>query len=462
MSPSDPSRPSSSQAGQQPPLIRCRPPGPLSLTFAARLEAVESPAFGARRQSRADVAGAEMSPIVYASGEGSNLTDVDGNRYVDLAAGFGALLLGYAPAKVTRALQLQADRLWMALGDLYPSDTKVMLVEKLAALYPQKGARVLLGQSGSDAISAALKTAKLATGKPGVIAFEGAYHGLNYGPLAACGLKKSWREAFADQLNPHVSFVPYPRAPGDLDRVLSQAEKALDECNAGAVLVEPILGRGGCVVPPPACLRELAVLARKAEALLIADEIWTGLGRCGDWLASTAMGAQPDLICFGKGLGGGLPISACIGSDAIMQSWRRDPGDEVVHTATFHGAPLACATAIATLDALAADNLAARARAVGDQARQSLANALESVPGVGEVRGVGLMIGVELRSPSVSLAVQRALLEAGYVVTLGGFLGEVLIATPALTIDARLFDGFTAALCGLLEGRPSAGERHES
>jgi 4-aminobutyrate aminotransferase/(S)-3-amino-2-methylpropionate transaminase len=437
-----------------PPLIRCRPPGPLSLSFAARLEAAESPAFGARRKSRADVAGAEMSPIVYASGEGSNLTDVDGNRYVDLAAGFGALLLGHSPPKVARALEVQADRLWMALGDLYPSDTKVALVEKLAALYPDKGARVLLGQSGSDAISAALKTAKLATRKPGVIAFEGAYHGLNYGPLAACGLKKSWRDAFADQMNPHVTFIPYPRAVGDLDRVLSHADKALDAGNIGAVLVEPILGRGGCVVPPPHFLRELGELAQKAEALVIADEIWTGLGRSGDWLASTAMGARPDLICFGKGLGGGLPISACIGPDAIMQSWRREPGDEVVHTATFHGAPLACATAIATLDVLAAEGLATRARKVGDHARQTLGSALASVPGVREVRGSGLMIGIDLGSASVSLALQRALLEAGYIVTLGGFLGEVLIVTPALTIAEDLLDGFTAVLRSLLEGAP--------
>jgi 4-aminobutyrate aminotransferase-like enzyme len=456
MPPSD-SRPLSSESGKSAPLIRCRPPGPLSLSYAARLEAAESPAFGARRKARAEVAGAEMSPIVYATGEGSNLIDVDGNRYVDLAAGFGALLLGHAPAKVARALEMQVDRLWMALGDLYASDVKVTLVEKVAALYPQKGARALLGQSGSDAIAAALKTAKLATGRPGVIAFEGAYHGLGYGPLAVCGLKKSWREAFADQLNPHVSFVPYPRVPRDLDFVLSQVEKALDEGNVGAALVEPVLGRGGCVVPPPTFLRELAALTKKAEALLIADEIWTGLGRSGDWLASTAMGALPDLVCLGKGLGGGLPISACIGPDAIMQSWRRDAGEEVVHTATFHGAPLACATAVATLDVLAADGLAERARAVGDKARQALTNALAPVPGVGEVRGAGLMIGVELRSASVALAVQRALLEAGYIVTLGGLAGEVLIVTPALTIAEGLLEGFTAALRGLLEGPPAIG-----
>jgi 4-aminobutyrate aminotransferase / (S)-3-amino-2-methylpropionate transaminase / 5-aminovalerate transaminase len=444
------------EPGQAPPLIRCRPPGPLSLGFSARLEAAESPAFGARRKSRAEVAGAEMAPIVYASAEGSNVVDVDGNRYVDLAAGFGALLLGHAPPQVTRALAMQAARLWMALGDLYPSDVKVALVEKVAALYPEKGARAILGQSGSDAVTAALKTAKLATRKPGVVAFEGAYHGLGYGPLAACGLKKSWRTAFSDQLNPHVTFVPYPRATRDLDPTLSRVKKSLEEENIGAVLVEPILGRGGCVVPPPAFLGELAALTKRAGALLVADEIWTGLGRSGDSLASTAMGAVPDLICLGKGLGGGLPIAACVGPDAIMQSWRRDPNEEVVHTATFHGAPLACATAIANLDVLTADRLAERAREVGERARLVLTNALASVPGMGEVRGRGLMMGIELGSASVALAVQRSLLEAGYIVTLGGMASEVLIVTPALTIAESLLDGFAVALRGLLEGAKGA------
>jgi 4-aminobutyrate aminotransferase / (S)-3-amino-2-methylpropionate transaminase / 5-aminovalerate transaminase len=446
--------PDRSEPGQHPPLMRCRPPGPMSASFAARLEAAESPAFGARRKARAEVAGAEMAPVVYAAGDGSNVLDVDGNRYVDLAAGFGALLLGHSPVKVARALDVQSDRLWMALGDLYPSDVKVTLVEKLSALYPAHGARVLLGQSGSDAVAAALKTAKLATNKPGVIAFQGAYHGLGYGPLAACGLKASFREAFSDQLNPHVAFVRYPREPSDLDEVLSEIVSALDRGNVGAVLVEPILGRGGVVVPPPSFLAELAAVTRKAEALLIADEIWTGLGRSGDVLASTGMGVLPDLVCLGKGLGGGLPVSACIGPDAIMQAWRREGGAEVVHTATFHGAPLACATAVATLDLLMADGLPARARAVGDRARRILAEVLRSVPGVGAVRGAGLIIGVELRSPHVALAVQRSLLEAGYIVTLGGLANEVLILTPALNIAEPLLDGFAVALRGLLEGGP--------
>jgi 4-aminobutyrate aminotransferase/(S)-3-amino-2-methylpropionate transaminase len=446
--------PLTTDSGASPPAIRVRPPGPMSAAWSARLERSESPAFGARRLARAEVAGTDMGPVVYASGIGSNVVDVDGNRYVDLAAGFGSLLLGHGAPRAARALQLQADRLWMALGDLYPSDAKIALTEKIADLYPAKGARVLLGQSGSDAVLAAIKTAKLATGKPGILAFEGGYHGLGYGPLAACGLRQSWREAFADQENPHVTFARYPRSEGELDASLSQVKSALAEGTTGAVLVEPILGRGGVVVPPVQFLVELRSLTRRAGALLVADEIWTGLGRSGHWLTAQAAGVLPDLICLGKGLGGGLPISACVGADEVMQSWRREPAEEVVHTATFHGAPLACATAIATLEALRVARLPERAAEVGARFKSALAKALREVPGVGEIRGQGLMIGVLLGSGRTALAVQRSLLEAGYLVTLGGMSSEVLVLTPALTISEDLLDGFVVTLRGLLEGGP--------
>jgi len=396
-----------------------------------------------------------MAPVVYASGSGSNVIDVDGNRYVDLAAGFGALLLGHRPARIARALSLQADRLWLALGDLYASDAKIALTERVAQLYPTRDARALLGQSGSDAVAAALKTAKLATGKPGVLAFEGAYHGLGYGPLAACGLRASWREAFADQLNPHVVFAPYPRSPDELDASLSAVKNSLGAGDIGAVLFEPVLGRGGCVIPPPGFLSELRGLSRRTGALLIADEVWTGLGRSGHWVASTAAGVLPDMVCFGKGLGGGLPISACIGPDEIMQAWRREPSREVVHTATFHGAPLACATAIAMLDALRSEKLDRRASEVGERMRQGLTDALQTVPGVGAIRGAGLMVGIPVGSAPTALAIQRSLLQAGYIVTLGGVSNEVIILTPALNVAENLLQGFTTTLRGLLEGQPS-------
>jgi 4-aminobutyrate aminotransferase/(S)-3-amino-2-methylpropionate transaminase len=442
--------------GEGPPVVRVRPPGPMSLAWAERLERTECPAFGARRRARAEAAGTEMAPIVYASAIGCNVVDVDGNRYVDLSAGFGALLLGHGHPRAALAAAAQADRLWLALGDMYPSDTKIALTEKLAELYPTQGARVLFGQSGSDAVTAALKTAKLATGKPGIVAFEGGYHGLGYGPLAACGLRASWRQAFADQLNPQVAFVPYPSSVSTLDASLSLVKKELGRGDIGAILVEPVLGRGGCVVPPPNFLAELGELSRAAKALLIADEVWTGLGRTGHMLASVASGALPDLVCLGKGLGGGLPISACLGPDEIMQAWRREPKDEVVHTATFHGAPLACATALATLDTLRRERLPERAAEAGDTLRRRLDEALANLPGALVVRGAGLMIGIDVGNGAAALALQRALLGAGFIVTLGGQGGEVLVLTPPLTISVGLLESFVATLRALLEGPSGA------
>jgi 4-aminobutyrate aminotransferase/(S)-3-amino-2-methylpropionate transaminase len=173
--------PGVTSAGDEPPEIHVAPPGPMSRAAAQRLEQVECPAFGRRRDARASAAGADMLPIVLASGSGSNVYDVDGNRYVDLCAGFGALLLGHGALTVRRAVEGQLERLVMALGDVYSADAKIALLERLASLHPGHAPRVLLGQSGSDAITAAIKTAALATGRPGVLAFEGAYHGLGWG-----------------------------------------------------------------------------------------------------------------------------------------------------------------------------------------------------------------------------------------------------------------------------------------
>src|SRR5689334_8787858 len=169
--------------------------------------------MGPRRPgARASRIAADVPPgaIVYQTGLGANVVDVDGNRYVDLAAGFGALLTGHCHPAIQRVLEIQAARLTQALGDLYPSDAKIALLERLSRLYPEPRARVIVGQSGADAVTAALKTAVLATGKPGVVAFNGAYHGLSYAPLAACGLRESYRAPFAAQLGTHVTFADYP------------------------------------------------------------------------------------------------------------------------------------------------------------------------------------------------------------------------------------------------------------
>ncbi len=415
------------------PRIVVTPPGPSSRTWLVRHAHVAAP-MGPPPQP------GPPSGIVYATGHGSNVVDVDGNRYVDLAGGFGALLLGHRPPTVQRVLKLQADRLLHALGDLYPADAKIALLERLTRLYPEPGAKGIVAQSGSDAVSAALKTAKLATGKPGVLAFTGAYHGLGYGPLAACGLRESYRAPFAEELSQHVRFAPYPATPELAEECLAACAAHLGHGDIGCVLLEPVLGRGGVAKPPPGFLPQLAQLARASGALLIADEIWTGLGRAGAWLCSVAEGTLPDLICLGKGLGGGLPISAVIGSSNVMQCWRREA--EVVHTATFAGSPLAASTAIATMEALQKERLPARSSELGARFLGALRDALAACPQVREVRGAGLMLGIDLgERPGAASRLMRGMLEQGYITSTGGGRREVLVLTPALTISEEVLWG---------------------
>lgn len=403
-----------------------------------------------RGRVRADV---PAGTVVYATAKGSNVIDVDGNRYVDLAAGFGAMLLGHAHPRVHKALELQSARLLMALGDVHPADAKIALTERLARLHPERGARALLAQSGSDAVTAALKTAVLATSRPGILAFAGAYHGLGYGPLAACGLRESYRAPFGEQLNAHIVFVDYPRDEEGLDACLERVRLELSSREIGAVLVEPILGRGGCIVPPPGFLADLSSLAHAAGALVVADEIWTGLGRSGSLLFSVDQGATPDLVCLGKGLGGGLPISACVGSDAVMRSWQQP--EEVVHTSTFAGAPLACTTALATLDVIKRERLVERSREIGGRWRESIRAAVADLPIVEDVRGAGLMVALDLGDrPGHAVAAAQRFLERGYLVSTGGGRREVIVLTPALTIAEDQLDGFVGMAREALQSVP--------
>jgi len=433
--------------GHELPDVRVPPPGPRARELGARLAAVESPSVDARRAAREKDSGAELAPIVYASARGANVVDVDGNRYVDLAAGFGALLLGHARAEVVSAVEEQQRRLGLALGDVYASEAKLAVCERLAKLYPASGARVMLGTSGADAVTAALKTAVLATGRAGVVAFEGAYHGLSHGPLAACGLRPSFREPFAAQLNTHVTFAPYPGR--SMDASLAAVKGALTRGDVGAVLVEPILGRGGCVVPPPGFLALLRAACDEAGALLVCDEIWTGLGRSGAWLASVDQGVLPDVVCLGKGLGGGLPVSACVGSARSMAAWGAH-GGATIHTATHFGAPPGCAAALATLEVLERERLPERARTAGASWMNRLRERTTG-RGVREVRGAGLMVGVELEGGATrALAVMRRLLAGGWIVLTGGATGDVLTLTPPLEIEVELLDGFADALSGAL------------
>ncbi len=422
------------------PQLITRVPGPQSRTWQVRARRVLAP------MGPSPLLGPPRS-IVFARARAANVWDADGNRYVDLAAGFGSMLLGHDAPEVERAIGVQAPRLMQAMGDVYPADAKVGLMEQLVELFPTEGARGILGQSGADAVSAALKTAVLHTGRPGLVAFGGAYHGLSYGPLAACGLRDSYRLPFAAQLGDHVRWLDYPHGDQDLERLSTELSALLGSGQIGAVLFEPVLGRGGVVPMTPSAAQLLRDLTREHGVLLIADEIWTGLGRCGSWLRTTELGIEPDLLCLGKGLGGGLPISVCLGRGSVMESWQQ--ANEVVHTSTFAGAPLACASALAVIDVLRRTDVLDRARRVGDEFGSRLR---EHLPQGVNVRGVGMMWGIDVPGgPGSAWRVLEALLRRGYLVSTGGGRRETVVLTPPLNVPERFLFEFVPILAEAIQ-----------
>ncbi len=435
--------------GQALPRVAATLPGPRAAALVDALARTECPALTARRARRAETSGASHDPIVWARAHGANVEDVDGNVFVDLTAGFGAAAIGHGHSRVVESIRAQTERLLHALGDVHPSDVKVALLSRLAGLAPFPDARVILGLSGADAIEAALKTAMLATKRPGVLAFVGGYHGLSYGALATCGYKDVFRAPFTDQMGAHVTFAPYPAAgeAGSHHHALAAVRKAWDQARApiSAVLFEPAQGRGGIVFPPRGFLAGLGELAHERGALLIADEIFTGLGRCGATWLSVSEGVTPDLVVTGKALGGGLPVSACLGRREVMSAWGA-PGGEAIHTSTFLGHPLACAAALATLEVMENERLAERAVRVGEPFRDRLRAKLSAHACVRGVRGVGLMLGVELDGGARGLRIVRRLLERGYIVLPAGPDARVLSLTPPLAIEEALLDAFAVAL----------------
>jgi 4-aminobutyrate aminotransferase-like enzyme len=423
----------------QPPVLVTAIPGPRSRALAARL---------ARVESRNVTCLAPEPPIFWERAAGANVWDADGNRFVDLGAGFGVASAGHAHPRVVAALAAQGATLLHAMGDVHPAAVKVELLERLAALFPGGGpARAVLGSSGSDAVEAALETAALATGRAGVVAFEGAYHGLSLGALDATW-RPEFREPFAARLPGATVFARF----GDVTDVSRAAAAA--RVPIGAVLVEPIQGRGGERIPPDGFLAALRALCDREGWLLLADEVYTGLGRTGRTWAVDHEGVVPDLLCVGKGLAGGMPISACLGRAEVMDAWPVSTG-ESLHTQTFLGHPPGCAAALAALAVLEEEKLAARAAEIGVRAlahlRARLAGAL-AAGRVRDVRGRGLLIGVECDGGARALAACGEALRRGVIVVPSGDAGEVISVTPPLTIEE---DALLGALDLIVEGIPA-------
>ncbi|MBW2314154.1 MAG: aminotransferase class III-fold pyridoxal phosphate-dependent enzyme [Deltaproteobacteria bacterium] len=415
---------SGNRAEDSRPALVTEVPGPRSRELAKRLGEVES---------RNVTCLAPEAPIFWERAKGATVHDVDGNRFIDLGGGFGVANVGHAHPRVVAAVQEQAERLLHGMGDVHPPAVKVELLEALCARFPGGGAaRGVLSSSGSDAVETALKTAILATGSAGVVAFESAYHGLALGALDATW-RPDFRDPFRARLPGATVFAPF----GDSGAVERAAEHAPQP--VGAVLVEPVQGRGGERVPPPGFLRALRELCDRRGWLLIADEVYTGFGRTGRMFACEHEGVAPDLLCLGKGLASGMPLSACLGRAEVMNAWPESQG-EALHTQTYLGHPPGCAAALASIAILEEDELPMRSARLGAAGLARLRAATSNASGVREVRGLGLMIGVECDTPERALTGARRCLDRGVLILPSGDDGRVLSITPPLVIDETGFE----------------------
>jgi 4-aminobutyrate aminotransferase/(S)-3-amino-2-methylpropionate transaminase len=392
--------------------------------LASRLENVES---------RNIIPIEPIPPIFWERASGSNVWDVDGNRYVDLTAAFGVANVGHAHPRVARAVAEQAQQLMHGMGDVHPSAIRVELLEALVRHYPGGApARGVLGSSGSDAVEIALETALLATGAPGVVAFEGAYHGLSLGVRDATW-RPMFREPFAARLPGLTTFARF----GDCNDVRRAAQACSDP--VGAVLVEPIQGRGGERIPPDGFLSALRELCDTEGWLLIADEVYTGFGRTGRWYACDHEGVIPDLLCIGKGMASGMPISACLGRAEHLDAWPASDG-EAIRTQTFLGHPPSCAAALTSIAVMEDEKLVERAAECGAFALEMLRKRCDGRPEITDVRGLGLLLAVEFDTPERAEAVCGRALASGVIALLSGDDGRVISICPPLCIERELLE----------------------
>ena len=378
-------------------------------------------------------------PIVAARGEGAWLFDVEGRRFLDLTSGIAVASTGHCHPHVVKAVQEQAARL-LHVSVVTHNPRAIELAERMGRAAPFiDDPRVFLCNSGAEAVDGAFKLARRTTGRPGVIAFRHAFHGRTMAATSITTAKPKYQEGYAPLLA-DVHIAPYCHRAGDLSASLAELDGVIAAAGDGAIgamLVEPVLGEGGYVVPPREWLLGLRERCDRHGILLVFDEVQTGIGRTGAMFAAETFDVRPDVVLFAKGIASGLPLGGLILPAALAGRWPRG-----AHGSTFGGNPLACAAALATLDVIQDGDLCARAKLLGDRARAVLSAAAKTSSDVVEVRGVGLMIGIEMRDGTAAARVQAECLDQGVLVLTCGPDDHVLRVIPPLTItDAELDNG---------------------
>jgi 4-aminobutyrate aminotransferase len=372
--------------------LRTALPGPKAQALLARDRAVSSPSYP------------RDYPFVIERGRGVEVWDVDGNRFLDFAAGIAVCSTGHAHPKVVQAIKDAADD-FLHISSDYWHERMTRLAERINELSPMGPVQVLVCQSGTESVEGALKLARYVTGRPRFIGFLGGFHGRSMGSLSFTASKYTQQAGFFPTM-PGVTHVPYPNSFRPLFAGADQGRAVLDyienhlfasnvpSSEVAAILIEPIQGEGGYLVPPDGFLQGLRALCDRHGILLIFDEVQSGIGRTGKMFASEHWGVRPDIMTLAKGLGSGLPIGLVVARKALMEKWKRG-----AHGNTYGGNPLCCAAALATLD-LVQQEYAANAADVGGYFLARLRELAKDFRCIGDVRGKGLMIGTELIDPA--------------------------------------------------------------
>jgi 4-aminobutyrate aminotransferase len=378
-------------------------------------------------------------------GEGCTVWDVDGNAFIDVSAGIAVVATGHCHPEVVRAIQEQAARLIHMSGTDFYYPSQIRLAEKLTSLWPGEGeAKAFFGNSGTEAIEAGMKLARYVTGRPRFIAFRGSFHGRTFGALSLTASKAVQRKGFAPLLPgvTHLAF-PDPYRGGTVEKSLEELEHVLGTIappeEVAAVVVEPIQGEGGYVIPPPGWLEAIEEACRRHGILLFLDEVQSGMGRTGKMWAVEHTQVQPDMVAVAKGIASGMPLGVLLARGDLM-TW--EPG---AHASTFGGNPVSCEASLATIRLLE-DGLIENAATVGGYLLERLGELADRHSSIGEVRGRGLMIGVELVEDRVTKARAKALrdrviqqcFDKGLLIL--GCGANAVRWAPALIIDRATID----------------------
>jgi 4-aminobutyrate aminotransferase len=405
------------------------------------------------------------SPVTVDRGEGVYIWDTNGDRWLDFTSGIAVTNTGHCHPKVVAAIREQAGKMIHAQANILAHEPMMRLARELTATMPEHLNHVLFSNSGAEAIEGAVKLAKIATGRPAVIAFRGAFHGRTHLAMSLTTSKVKVRGHY-EPLLPSIYYAPYPnpfRNPydvpdEDVDLACFQELDQLFETqvmpdDVAAIIIEPVLGEGGYVVPPARFLQNLRRLCDEHGIMLIADEIQTGVGRTGKMWGFEHFDIVPDIVAVAKGIASGLPLSAVVANREVMEMW--SPG---AHGGTYGGNVIACAAALATLDVMREESLPDNAARVGDFLMAQLREMQVENPVIGDVRGLGLMIGVEFVKPDGEMnpdAVKRVIQNGHAHNTLmitAGTSDQVVRLAPPLVLDQSQAEEFLDVFSECVKG----------